>query len=158
MSDKFKLLTNDERMTLHSLYRFKLQELVKAVNLERVDAFMDILFGLHMIKARLWIDSTLKGEHNGDEGEDTTLLRALRLGDERKDWKISLNSFGNYTPGKDEEYSEVCEHCDVREKCNTYLAHYREIDENTGPEPDELPESIQRLIKTLDFSDLKPGD
>ena len=56
MSNKFKLLTNEERATLHSLYRFKLQELVKAVELERVDAFMDILFGLHMAKARLWID------------------------------------------------------------------------------------------------------
>lgn len=119
---------------------------------------MDILFSLHVVKARLWIDSTLKGEHDSDEGEDATLLQALRLRDERKEWKTFLNSFENYAPGKDEEYSEACERCDVRGKCNIYATHYRGIDENTGPEPDELPESIQRLIKNLDFSDLKPGD
>ncbi|KKM65987.1 hypothetical protein LCGC14_1485790 [marine sediment metagenome] len=159
MSDNFRLLTEDERATLHSLYRFKLQELVKAVKLERVDAFMDILFGLHMAKARLWIDSTLKAERGGDEGEDTSFLRALRRADARQDWKQALDSFGDYVPGEDEEYVEkVCEQCDVRGKCTVYTTHYRGIDENSGPEPDELPKSIQRIIKTLDFSDLLPGD
>lgn len=158
MSDKFKLLTDNERATIKALYRFKLQEIIKAVTLDNVDAFSTILFGMHMLKARLWIDSLLKEKHGNAESDDVFILQSLRLADAQGDWQIALDSFGKYTPDEDEEYSEACEQCDIRGKCIIYTAHYRGIDENAGPEPDELPDSIKRLIKTLDFSQLEPGD